>query len=215
MHLEFVKYYKTQVAPCRECEKDSTIKDFIKFVKLPPYIGSNQANVLILGHSPTVRTNSKITVTLDLNQNSVLLRYILNEILEPLGLDLKACGATNIVKCQTSNVPEEIKIDGKKKFMPLTFEHCKDHLIEEIKILNPKLIISLSERVSTILQREFKPQVKTKSMKEIFATMQTLNITGENYNWLPVVHLPKAKVRSHYFPGQTNRLRGLRKYFES
>ena len=177
-------------------------------------MGSNQAKVLILGHSPTVRTSSKISVTLDLDKNSILQRYILNEILEPLGLDLKDCVATNIVKCQTNNLPEDIVIDGNKNFMSQTFIYCKDHLIEEVKILKPKLVISLSERVSTILQKEFTPHLSVKKMKEIFATMQTLNINGAKYNWLPVVHLPKAKVRSHCFPEQTNRLRGLKNKFD-
>ena len=214
MNSDFENYYKVQIVQCRRCENDFEIKDFFKFEKLPPFIGSNQAKVLILGHSPTVRTNSKITVTLDLDKNSILQRYILNEILEPLGLSLKDCAATNIVKCQTNDLPEDITIEGNEDFMSLAATYCKDHLVEEIKILKPKLIISLSERVATILQKGFKIGGKTKKMKEIFATMQDIDISGQNYYWIPVVHLPKAKVRSHYFPEQTDRLRELKPKIE-
>lgn len=65
---------------------------------------------------------------------------------------------------------------------------------------NPKLIISLSERVATLLYRTFRSNMKVATMKEIFATKQNLIIGEKNYFWIPVVHIPKAKVRSYYFP---------------
>ena len=182
----------------------------ITFKKLPPYNGDNQTKVLILGHSPKVRTKTSISVTLDLNQDNNLSRYINKEILFPLGIKIKECVATNIVKCLTSKMPEDLTING-KPFMDSVFNFCKAHLIEEVKIIRPKLIISLSERVSDILQEEFGLNGKVKKMQEIFATIKNLKIDNTIYPWIPVVHIPKAKVRTHYFPIQTERLKGLSK----
>ena len=47
-------------------------------------------------------------------------------------------------------------------------------------------------------------------MKEIFGTRQVLTIGGRDYPWIPVVRIPFGKVRKHYFPEQTDRLRLLR-----
>lgn len=203
------EYFNQAVYPCRNCIGNQTIGGFFTYQKLPPFSGGKNSKVLVIGHSPTVRTRSTITTTLDLNKNSLLRKYIANEILTPLSIDPEVCAATNLIKCHTIFLPEDIKVPGKESFMSLAFSHCKEHLIKEIDLVKPKLIISLSERVSALLQTVFSPGIKPKKMKEIFATIQPIEIAGNLYSWIPVVHLPKAKVRTHYFPEQTKRLESI------
>ena len=53
-------YYIRHVIPCTDCSKDEDIMDFMTYRKLPNFVGNqnNQYQVLILGHSPSVRTAS-------------------------------------------------------------------------------------------------------------------------------------------------------------
>jgi len=179
------------------------------FSKLPPFKGGQTSSVLLIGHSPKVRTSSRISTTLDLDEDGQLRRYIRGEILEPLDIELESCLATNIVKCLTTEMPEDIAI-SEADFMERAFAICKRHLIREIFMERIRLLISFSEKVANLLQANFGPHRKPRPMKEIFATLRELEIGGRTVPWIPVVHIPKAKVRRYYFPEQTNRLRALR-----
>ena len=206
------EYFDEYIVPCHECSKDACIKSLLSYEKLLPYSVSNNARVLLLGHSPRVRTKSQsvINTTLDLNRESSLWRYITKDILTPLGIALKECTATNLVKCQTiKQMPEDIRIDGRKTFMEKAFEYCGRHLEHEILLSNPSLIISLSERVAVLLQKRFSPDMKRLYMQEIFGTKQELRVKGNDYIWIPVVHIPKEKISDYYFPEQTHRLEML------
>lgn len=205
-------YFDEYIIHCEECSNDSDIGSFLSYQKLPPYDENYNAEVLIIGHSPRVRTTSQgvINKTLDLNREGRLWKYITMEILSPLGITLKECAATNLVKCQTRKImPEDIKIDGKRIFMNRIFEYCGKHLENEISLFKPKLLISLSERVAVLLQKRFSPGKNRFRMQEIFGTKRKLIVNDNDYLWIPAVHIPKPKVRSHYFPEQTDRLKIL------
>ena len=202
-------YFKSTIFSCVNCRSDKDLIQHITFDKLPPYLGFGKHRVLIIGHSPKVRTSSEISVTLDLNRRRRLRQYIVDEVLFPLGIDLDCCIATNMVKCFTTKMPEDTVING-KPFMRVAFDICKYHLIHEVSLLWPHLIISLSEQVSTLLQQEFGACQKPKQMKDIFATLQPFSINRNTINWIPVVHIPKASVRAYYFPEQTSRLIAMR-----
>lgn len=199
-------YFDNVVSNCNVCSKNNDLNKFITYKKLPPF-ESDKKEVMIIGHSPTVRSSSKITVTLDLNRKSNIYRYINSEILEPLGITIDICYATNLVKCLTTELPEDIKTKSQSAFMDIAFGYCKHHLIAEIEEIKPNLLITLSERVSNLMQSEFSKIQKP--MKEIFGTLRKLKIGNKEYNWIPVVHLPKPKVRFHYFPEQTDKLNKL------
>ena len=201
------EYFQAAVIPCKDCGRDPAIAGFLTFAKLEPFVGAADKQVLLLGHSPKVRTSSKITTTLDLTEHRQVRRYVVSEVLAPLGIDLQCCYATNAVKCLTTRMPEEI--EGELQFMESAFLYCKRHLLEEFALTRPKLVISFSERISALLQRNFPVHETIRPMKELFGTLQSLGVHGTTTSWIPVVHVPKAKVRRHYFPEQTSRLTAL------
>lgn len=203
-------YYALNIIQCRDCSIDRDISSHLKYEKLPPFVGKLSKSVLILGHSPKVRTDSEIIVTLDLIDESILKKYVTECILNPLGIELEQCVATNIIKCKTDNMPEDILINGKPIFMELSFNFCSKHLEREISLYDPKLIISLSEKVARLLHGKYSHGVKFSGMQKMVATKQSLVFNEKNYSWIPVVHLPKPKVRAYYFPMQTDRLKRIR-----
>lgn len=201
------EYFQTSIVPCQECARDPVIAESLTPQKLEPFGADDERYVLLLGHSPKVRTSSEIDTTLDLNYDRQLKRYIVNEVLTPLGIDLSVCYATNAVKCLTKTMPEEIASDP--PFMERAFSHCKRHLIHELAVVRPRLLISVSQSVSNLLQILFWPSRNVRPMKDIFATLLSIEANGEAISWIPVVHVPKAKVLRHYFPEQTTRLAAL------
>ena len=199
------EYYHAHVEPCRDCGQVTELDGYITYRKLPPFMGTSSPKVMLLGHSPRVRTNTEIDVTLDLNNERNLTRYISTEVLAPLRISMKLCAATNAVKCLTTAIPEEIS----DRFVQRAFEFCCRHLASEVSCAEIALLISFSERVSDMLQVLSHPEAEPEPMKRIFATLRTIDLGEKAVAWIPVVHIPKAKVRAHYFPEQTRRLQSL------
>lgn len=202
-------YFDEHVILCENCISDEAIAPCMTFSKLPPFEGSQNTSVLLLGHSPKVRTSSRISTTLDLDEDRQLKRYIRQEVLEPLSIELERCSATNLVKCLTTEMPEDISIRD-ADFMERAFVICRSHLTQEMSMHKIRLLISFSEKVSNLLQANFSHEEKPRPMKEIFATLRELEVEHRRIPWIPVVHIPKAKVRHHYFPEQTIRLQSLK-----
>jgi uracil-DNA glycosylase len=200
----------SKIERCSKCKEDSRISTYMAFSKPRSYIGSEKPTIMLIGHSPSVRTKEPASVVLKMNkENRPLFEYINENILQPLGLNKTQIYATNIIKCQTTKLPEDI--DKKVGFFEICFDHCKYLLEEEIETVKPHLIISLSERVLKILSKQYNGQEL--SMKESFGVLMNLNVNGFNFNYIPLVHIPKGKnslVAKHYFPAQTERLKKIR-----
>ena len=202
-------YYEARVVPCRRCESNPTLALWVTLQKPVPFQVRSGSAVLIVGHSPSVRTAKEIRTVLDLDRQDNLYRYLVNEVLEPLGLRLDQCAATNLVKCFTRRLPENLESEG-LPIMEAAFEECSQHFEQEVQLLQPRLVISLSERVLKLLAGRYLNLALT--MKSMFGSLLYLPVGGTDIPWIPIVHLPKAKVRRHYFPSQTERLRSLRAF---
>ena len=193
---------------CTLCKSGSLLSGLITYNKPLSFYGSEKPKVMIIGHSPSVRTKEPATVVLKLNKPSQpLYRYINEFIVKPLGISFSDIYATNLIKCYTTKLPEDIK---RVDFFKHSFKNCKQLLEEEIESIKPKLVISLSERVLKVLSNEY--MGKTLTMKESFAKLFQISINGNSYNYIPLVHIPKGEnslVKLHYFPEQTERLRSL------
>jgi len=202
---------ENKIQICRQCSSDSIICDLIMYKKPYSFYGSTKPKVMLIGHSPSVRTSEEAEVVLKMNlEKRPIYNYIYTRVLIPLGIPLENLYCTNLIKCKTTKLPEDY--DRKVNFFEIAFNNCK-HLLElEIGTLKPSLIISLSERVLRILSKHYFNQQL--NMKESFAKLFTIQINGVEYPYIPLVHLPKGSkslVEEHYFPEQTNRLRILSK----
>ncbi len=200
-------YHESSVVSCTRCQSNALLARWVTLQKPVPYQVQPESTVLIVGHSPSVRTPKGIRTVLDLDRHDRLYHYLVGEILEPLGLDLRQCAATNVVKCFTRKLPEDLERDG-IPVMETAFAECSHHFEQEVQWLQPRLVISLSQRVLQLLATRYLNLALT--MKAVFGSLLYLPVGGVTIPWIPVVHLPKPKVRRHYFPAQAERLSALR-----
>ncbi len=195
---------------CVECKRDEIISDYILLDKPSSFYGSNNPKVMILGHSPAVRTYEKASVVLKMDKpQQPLYQYINKKILEPLGICVSDLYCTNIIKCQTKALPEDIP--PSIHFFDRAFMLCRKLLEKEIATIKPDLIISLSETVLKVMSKTYMNEEL--KMKESFGRIFSLKILGLSIPYIPVVHIPKGPnslVAKHYFPEQTNRLITIR-----
>jgi uracil-DNA glycosylase len=207
-------YHESSVVSCTRCASNPALAPWICLRQPAPYQPRPESPVLIVGHSPSVRSPKEIRTVLDLDRHDWLYRYLVGEILAPLGLELEQCAATNVVKCFTRKLPEDLESEG-VSVMETAFAECSHHLEQEVQLLRPRLVISLSQRVLQLLAVRYLGLVLP--MKAIFGSLLYLPVRGVAIPWIPVVHLPKPgpKVRKHYFPAQTERLGDLRASVQS
>jgi len=195
---------------CAECRRDEIISDYILLDKPSSFYGSDKPKVMIIGHSPAVRTSEKASIVLKMDKpQQPLYQYINKSILEPLGLCVSDLYCTNIIKCQTKALPEDISPSF--HFFDRAFMLCRKLLEKEIATIKPDLVISLSETVLKLISKTY--MNRELKMKESFGRIFYLEILGRSIPYIPVVHIPKGPnslVAKHYFPEQTNRLIAIR-----
>ena len=200
---------ENEIERCCDC---NDIYD-ISLHKPKVFYGGDTPKVMIIGHSPTVRTSEKADVVLKMDKpNRELYKYIFNEILQPLSINIEDIYCTNLIKCYTNNLPE----DNNKKdklYISSVFNNCSKLLEQEINIIKPKLIISLSGRVFEILSERYIG--KKLKIQECFGKLHTLNIADMSIQYIPVIHIPKyRKIKDYYFPEQKIRLGSVKKDLE-
>ena len=201
---------ESAIQDCVECQSDESISSFVLFSKPCSFYGSETPRIMVVGHSPTVRTTEEASVVLKMDKpDQPLYRYIEKSLLEPLGISVSELYCTNIIKCKTKLLPEDIS--SSVDFFDRAFLKCSRLFEKEVATLKPDLIISLSERVLKLLSKGY--MGKELNMKESFAQILYLQISGFCVPYIPIVHIPKgpkSKVAKHYFPEQANRLIGIR-----
>lgn len=195
-----------EIQKCKTCSSDPVICDLVTYKKPFSFYGSTSPKVMLIGHSPSVRTSEEAEVVLKMNlEKRPLYKYIIEQILKPLGIPIAELYCTNLIKCKTTKLPEDF--NKKYRFFDIAFNNCKYLLELEIEALKPALIISLSERVLKYISLQYIG--KQLKMKDSFGKLFKIQINGVDYPYIPLVHIPKGKnslVEKHYFPEQTRRL---------
>lgn len=194
-----------QIRDCNLCGK----MNGILLSKPRVFKGSDTPIVMIIGHSPAVRVSEKANVVLKMDKpNGALYKYICNEIISPLGMQIKELYCTNLIKCNTNMLPEDLNKQN-KKYINNVFNNCSKLLEREVEEIEPKLIISLSGRVFEILSEKY--MGKKMKIHDNFGKLFTVNIANMEIPYVPVIHIPKYnKIKEYYFPEQTERLKKLR-----
>lgn len=188
--------------------------DGILLNKPKVFRGSLSPKVMIIGHSPAVRVSEKAEVVLKMdNPKRALYRYIKDNILYPLDIQIEDLYCTNLIKCNTSLLPEDINKKD-RDYIKRVSNNCIKLLEKEIEDVNPNLIISLSGRVFEILSERYLG--RKMKIRDNFGEHFVLKISDRDYNYTPIIHIPKSnRVKDYYFPKQTERLKRLKIYLHN
>ncbi len=102
-------HLETEIQQCNRCNTVSEIAGLIEYSKPLSFYGSSNPRIMLVGHSPAVRTKTKAAYVLKMNQpNLPLYKYITEMILTPLNIDISELYCTNLIKCLTKGLPEDI-----------------------------------------------------------------------------------------------------------
>ena len=167
------------------------------------YEGTAKIKAMIIGHSPRTNRGNVAETVLNMSDiDNALYKYIHEGILTPLRLTDQEIYCTNLIKCFTADKPEDVERTN-KGYIAEIFENCAKLLEREIELINPEIIISLSQTVLALLSGKY--GAGKQQMSETFATIQTLNIADKEIQFIPCVHI-RVRYRKRYCPAQTERL---------
>jgi len=205
-----IQEFQNEIKNCKECSKYSDLNK-ITFKKPKNFFIKPEINTIILGHSPKVRTSEEAEYVLKMDkENQPLYKYINKKILEPLNINVDNIYCTNLLKCMTNEMPEDIK--DKKNFISLSIHNCKELFEKEVALINPKVIISLSKTVLTFICKYY--YFMNLSISESFGRLFEITIDGKIYKYIPVVHIQKNKKgKEKYYAEQINRLKDHQNIF--
>ncbi len=188
---------------CDLCIKAKTNSDLfsvnIKLLTKP--IRGTTPSIMLVGQDPTI-AKGQVSSVLDLeNTSGNLYKYITVDILNHTGLTLNNIYATNLIKCQFPNnqTPKSISEKHKvklKDFLHPFFFNCKHWFSQEVRKINPKIILSLGEPVHQLLIEEFSWNVPMR-MKNAFGNVYKVNLLDNNVLYIPCIHINTRRHR-HY-----------------
>ena len=209
-----IREYQDSIKKCRKCSDDDICSKYLTFEKPDSYFGESELNIVILGHSPKVRSVKRAKTVLKMDETKgQLYKYVTEKIIKQLGLNIDNCYCTNLLKCETSIAPEDIKPkEAKYRFFNDVLRNCKVLFENEISIINPKIIIGLSEPVLKFISKNYCGiENKDSSMADAFGKLFKIKIAGKEYGYIPVVHYTTRKnVKEHYFDKEDNQISRLK-----
>lgn len=200
-----LKNIQDKIEKCQKCKNAG----FVLCGNAPQiYYETEDIKVMIIGHSPATRTEEKASFVLKMDMKGrQLYKYITNDILTPLGVKTENIYCTNLIKCFTTKMPED-KEKKEKGTIKGIADSCVDKLEYEINTIKPDLIISLSGTVFEYISSRYLNN--RMQIKEHYGELFEINVQGNKYKYVPVIHLPKYKaVRDHY-SGQAERLKKVK-----
>lgn len=104
----------------RKCNLCGNINSIL-FSKPKVFKGSDNPKVMIVGHSPAVRVHEKAND---------------NDIISPIGIKIKELYCTNLIKCNTEMLPEDINKKD-KNFIKKVFNNCSKLFEKEVEEIKP------------------------------------------------------------------------------
>ena len=167
---------------------------------LRPFKGA-KPSVLLAGQDPTIAKGQVYSV-LDLeNTSGSLYKYVVAEILEPAGLKLDNIYGTDLIKCRFPNnqTPKAISKNCNitiKDFLFPFFRNCRQWFFQEVREIQPKILLSFGEPAHQLLSEEFGWAIPIK-MKDAFSNIYEVNLLGDNTLYAPCIHI-NSKGHVHY-----------------
>jgi uracil-DNA glycosylase len=158
---------------------------------------------MLVGLNPTL-TKKKARTVFELDdKKSPIYRYIVDDIIKPTGIDLDDIYATNLIKCTFRDEPREIAANvtgdknnkAVKQLLAPFFNYCKSYFIEELREVNPRLVISFGEVPHQLIVNELdltKQNVKPK-MKDAFGSIYQVNALDRDFYYAPCIRVVAKK----------------------
>jgi uracil-DNA glycosylase len=192
--------FPTDCKVCVRAKINTHLFDGSLELDLRPVKGANPS-VMLVGQDPTI-TKGRIYSVLDLeNTNGSLYKYIVGEILQPVGIKIDNIYATDLVKCHFPNnqTPKIISKNHSmtiKEFLTPFFFSCRQWLFQELRDFCPKIIISFGEPVHQLLVEQFSWEVPS-GMKDAFSNVYSVLVFDDNTYYAPCIHI-NSKGKPHY-----------------
>lgn len=149
--------------------------------------------VMLVGQDPTLSQGIARTVlTLGKEDERTEQRdWILGELMQPAGLQLRDIYATNLVKCTFpgNRTPSHIAHDlNKKTFEVLApfFGFCRGHFISEIDMIKPKIVISLGKTVHQLMVGGLKWDVQV-DIARAFGNKFSVSVEDHQFLYFPCI----------------------------
>ena len=134
----------------------------------------NNTDILILGEAPANNGWRKSGKSWhDINLKMMKSGKILNNLLNIIDLELDGTTFLEAIKC----FPKD------RKHLKICNYNCKNHLSNQISLLNPKLIITLGDFATKAIL-----DIKYKKFSDIVGVIQIIRINNKEVNVLPIYH---------------------------
>lgn len=130
----------------RECKTCASFAE-VELRLVPPYFKEGRGlRLMLVGQDPTIKPEPdrvKQALMLD-DPNSLLSRWLREDVLGEKNFGSLTLYATNLVKCAFPEPPSAYP-QGALKFLRPYFKNCNGYLSEEISRFQPTLVLTLGE----------------------------------------------------------------------
>jgi len=189
--------YPTSCSICLDKKANAILGELALSVK--PFRPGDNPSIMLVGLNPTLKKKMKrVKTVLDLdNVEGNFYKFTVSDVLEPVGIALEDVYATNLIKCTFRDEPRDISKDIRgsdedgavKQLLAPFFHHCKRYLMEELREVNPRLVIAFGNKTHQFIVEEFNLEaqgVKYK-MKDAFGHVYRVSVLGRNVCYAPCI----------------------------
>ena len=167
---------------------------------IKPFIGI-APTIMIAGLNPTTSDDYPVQHAFALkNPELPLYEYIVHDILNAAGLNLDAIYATNLVKCTFPSYQQPRGIchkrygraddDTVRNFLSPFFKRCSRYLEEEIREIQPAIIICFGQIVHELMVKKYDldEQGIERQMEDAFGKSYRIMVEERKIAYIPCVY---------------------------
>jgi len=180
---------------CTVCPDEGVGRSFLRgdvSLQAKPVRGSKPF-VMLVGQDPT-QSQGLLRSVLGLGKDddpAPLRDWIIGELMQPAGLLLKDIYATNAVKCTfpANHTPSHIARDQNCKPVEILapfFGFCRRHLISEIDMIRPRILIALGKPVHQLLVGGLKWDAPVE-LSRAFGNKYIVEAGEQQFNYFPCI----------------------------
>lgn len=200
---------------CVRCAAFSS--DAIELRVIPHYKPGGNLRVMLIGQDPTITKGpERVKEVLMLNQPNGSLSRWLKEILGADHFHAATLYATNLVKCSFMKPPSHA-VEGGFKFLKPYFDHCKEHLANELLSFQPNCVLTLGEPAHRLFITILDNHAELPETMQAAFTGQFLRakFRGIEFDYSPCLHIQTFRVAETYGERVQKFKKGISAYFQT